>query len=171
MGKVTRRPQAAKSPAYNERSPKPAPSSVTASPCHLSLSPLSLRDIIPTPFGLRPFPPDRGNRPLDKGSRPPVGGRLWVCSNKEGFALLWDVWIHILEIWAECACWRAGGPVCRPYGGDMASLGGASGRPRPTKGAAGASPRPTVFQKQSLSWVEEPWCSLRRHAPGKPAGG
>ena len=41
---------------------------------HLSLSPLSLRDIIPTHFGLRPFPPDRGNRPLDKGSRPP-GGR------------------------------------------------------------------------------------------------
>ena len=42
---------------------------------HLSLSPLSLCDIIPTPFGLRPFLPDRGNRPLDKGSRPP-GGRL-----------------------------------------------------------------------------------------------
>ena len=73
-----------------------APSSVTASPCHLppkgkafkgsplirplrghlSLSPLSLRDIIPTPFGLRPFPPDRGNRPLDKGSRPPRGKAL-----------------------------------------------------------------------------------------------
>ena len=76
MGKVTRRPQAAKSPAYNERSPNPAPSSVTASPCRLSLSPLSLRDIIPTPFGLRPFPPDRGNRPLDKGSRPPRGRLL-----------------------------------------------------------------------------------------------
>ena len=75
VGKVTRRPQAAKSPAYNERSPNPVPSSVTASPCHLPLSPLSLRDIIPTPFGLRPSPPDRGNRPLDKGSRPP-GGRL-----------------------------------------------------------------------------------------------
>ena len=43
-------------------------------PGHLSLSPLPLRDIIPTPFGLWPFPPDRGNRPLDKGSRPP-GGR------------------------------------------------------------------------------------------------
>ena len=42
---------------------------------HLSLSPLSLRDIIPTPLGLRPFPPDMGNRPLDKESRPP-GGRL-----------------------------------------------------------------------------------------------
>ena len=45
---------------------------------HLSLSPLSLRDIIPTPFGLRPFPPDRGNRPLDKERRPPgegLGGR------------------------------------------------------------------------------------------------
>ena len=76
VGKVTRRPQAAKSPAYNGRSPNPAPSFVTASPCHLSLSPLSLRDIIPTPFGLRPFPPDRGNRPLDKGSRPPRGRLL-----------------------------------------------------------------------------------------------
>ena len=41
---------------------------------HLSLSPLSLRDNIPTPFGLRPFPPDRGNRPLDKGSWPPGEG-------------------------------------------------------------------------------------------------
>ena len=47
VGKVTRRPQAAKSPAYNERSPNPVPSSVTASPCRLSLSPLSLRDISP----------------------------------------------------------------------------------------------------------------------------
>ena len=87
MGKVGRRPQAAKFPLRKEPSSGPmrasgptkkrsiiAPSSVTASPCHLSLSPLSLRDIIPTPFGLRPFPPDRGNRPLDKGSRPP-GGR------------------------------------------------------------------------------------------------
>ena len=53
---------------------------------HLSLSPLSLRDIIPTPFGLRPFPPDRGNRPLDKGSRPP-GGRL--RKNKKG--QVWDL--------------------------------------------------------------------------------
>ena len=29
--------------------------------------------------------------------------------------------------------------MCRPYGGDVASPGGASGRPRPTKGAAGGS--------------------------------
>ena len=100
---------------------------------HLSLSPLSLRDIIPTPFGLRPFPPDRGNRPLDKGSWPPVGGRLLGRSNREGFVLLWDVWIHILEIGAECACWKAGGSGARPYGS----------HPR----AAGACPRPTVFQK------------------------
>ena len=42
--------------------------------------------IIPTPFGLRPFPPDRGNRPLDKGSRPP-GGRL--RKNKKG--QVWDL--------------------------------------------------------------------------------
>ncbi len=32
------------------------------------------------------------------GTFPPVGGRLWACSNREGFCLLWDVWIHILGI-------------------------------------------------------------------------
>ena len=53
-----------------DRSPHPSRPSVVPP----SLSPLSLRDIIPTPFGLRPFPPDRGNRPLDKGSRPPGEG-------------------------------------------------------------------------------------------------
>ena len=59
---------------------------------------------------------------------------------------MWDVWIHILGIRAECACWEADGPVCRPYSEDVASPGGASGRPCPTKGAAGASPRPTSVQ-------------------------
>ena len=33
-----------------------------------------------------------------------MGGRLWGRSNREGFVLLWDVWIHILGIRAECAC-------------------------------------------------------------------
>ena len=58
-----------------ERGREPGP--LSAPVCalgHLSLSPLPLRDIIPTSFGLWPFPHDRGNRPLDKGSRPP-GGR------------------------------------------------------------------------------------------------
>ena len=27
---------------------------------------------------------------------------------------MWDVWIHILEIGAECACWGAGGPGVPP---------------------------------------------------------
>ncbi len=68
-----------------ERGREPGP--LSAPVCalgHLSLSPLPLRDIIPTPFGLWPFPPDRGNRPLDKGSRPP-GGRLG--KNKKGQVL------------------------------------------------------------------------------------
>ena len=60
MGKVGRRPQAAKSPAYNGRSPNPAPSSVTASPCHL-------------PYPLCRF----ATSPLDKGSRPPRGRLFW----------------------------------------------------------------------------------------------
>ena len=72
-------------PPLQERGREPAPSSAPVCALgHLSLSPLSLRDNIPTPFGLRPFPPDRGNRPLDKGSRPP-GGRL--RKNKKGQVL------------------------------------------------------------------------------------
>ena len=34
---------------------------------------------------------------------------------------MWDVWIHILGIGAECACWGAGGRKGRPYGGDEVS--------------------------------------------------
>ena len=30
-----------------------------------------------------------------------------ICSNREKFVPLWDVWIHILGFEAECACWRA----------------------------------------------------------------
>ena len=37
------------------------------------------------------------------GTFPPVGGRLWVRSNREEFGALWDVWIHILGIVVECA--------------------------------------------------------------------
>ena len=55
---------------------------------------------------------------------------------------MWDVWIHILGIGAECACWRAGGRKGRPYNGDVVSPGGASRRPRPTKGAVGAQCAP-----------------------------
>ena len=56
---------------------------------------------------------------------PPCGGKAWGRSNREEFGLLWDVWIHILGIGAKCACWKAGGPVCRPYGGNVVSPGGA----------------------------------------------
>ena len=106
----------------------------------LSLSPLSLRDIIPTPFGLRPFPPDRGNRPLDKGSRPPVGGRLWVRLNREEMPPLWDVWIHILGIGAECACWGGGRPGVPPLRRKRGKPGRCAESSRPTKGVSGACP-------------------------------
>ena len=60
-------PLRVKQTALNNRDRSPHPPRYAR---HLSLSSLLLRDIIPTPFGLRPFPPDRGNRPLDKGSWP-----------------------------------------------------------------------------------------------------
>ena len=45
------------------------------------------------------------------GRLPPTGGKALGCSNREEFAPLWDVWIHILGIGAECACW--GGRAAR----------------------------------------------------------
>ena len=78
--------------------------------------PSGLRPCPPTPSGLQPSPPDRGSRPS-----PPVGGRLLGRSNMEEFGALWDVWIHILGIGAECACWGAGGRKGRPYDGDEVS--------------------------------------------------
>ena len=68
------------------------------------------------------------------GAFPPVRGRLWGRSNREGFVLLWDVWIHILGIRAECACWGAGqscrGPLIRlAFARHLSLKGKASGRP------------------------------------------
>ena len=63
----------------------------------------------------------RGSRPPPHppqcahwGTFPPVGGRLGARSNREEFGPLWDVWIHILGIGAECACWKAGGHMGPP---------------------------------------------------------
>ena len=67
VGKVTRRPQAAKPPCKKRNCSIIAPSSGPFG------APIPIPSVAsrhhPTPFGLRPFPPDRGNRPLDKGSR------------------------------------------------------------------------------------------------------
>ena len=95
------------------------------------------------------------------GAPSPTVGKALSRSNREGFVLLWDVWIHILGIRAECACWEADGPVCRPYSEDVASPGGASGRPRPTKGAAGAQCAPLHGEGAGN-------CPLIRLAYGQP---
>ena len=60
-----------------------------------------------------------------------------VCSNRVELLPLWDVWIHILGIRAECACWGAGGRKGRPYD-ESQSISRNGGR---------ASPSPTGFQK------------------------
>ena len=52
-----------------------------------------------------------------------------VCSNRVELLPLWDVWIHILGIRAECACW-GGGPVCRPHG-ELQSISRNGGRGKP----------------------------------------
>ena len=52
-----------------------------------SLPPLSLRDIIPPPIDLRPFPPAGGNRPPDRGSRPPIGCTPGEGSDLEAYAV------------------------------------------------------------------------------------
>ena len=94
MGKVTRRPQAAKFPLRKEPSSGPmrasgptkkrsiiAPSSVTASPCHLSLSPLAFghlpltRGVGPRGEGFFGGEPPHPPQCAHWGTFPP-GGRL-----------------------------------------------------------------------------------------------
>ena len=45
-----------------------------------------------------------------------------ALSYTEELAPLWDVWIHILEIVAECACWGRVARVYRSYKGGCGSL-------------------------------------------------
>ena len=52
------------SPAHNKRNPKPAPSSVTALPCHLSLSPLA--------FGHFPLIKGTGRRDREEAAKYPA---------------------------------------------------------------------------------------------------
>ena len=92
----------------------------------------------------------------------PCGGKALGCSNREEFAPLWDVWIHILGIGAECACWGAGGPVCRPYGGNVASPGGAPSRRALQKGCLEPAPQGEGF------WVKRPsavWLDRQSFTP------
>ena len=76
---------------------------------------------------------------------------------------MWDVWIHILGIGAECACWGgAGGPVCRPYGGNVASPGGAPSRRALQKGCLEPAPQGEGF------WVKHPsavWLDRQSFTP------
>ncbi len=59
---------------------------------------------------------------------------------------MWDVWIHILEIAAECACWGDGRPSVPPLRQKRGKPGRRAESSRPTKGVAGTWPliRPSV---------------------------
>ena len=59
----------------------------------------------------------------------------------------------------------AGGAVCRPYGGDVASPGGASGRPRPTKGV-GLGPAPAAEFGQKTAGAQ---CAPLQEREWEPA--
>ena len=73
-------------------------------PARIRGAPRSSRPTQKSVLSLPPHPPQRAH-----WGTFPCRGRLWACSNREEFGALWDVWIHILEIGAECACWGAGG--------------------------------------------------------------
>ena len=85
----------------------------------------------PAPTG---FPQKRRNAVSHKVLLPTfLSRKVGVCSNKEKFAPLWDVWIHILGIRAECAWWGRAARVCRPYKrkGDLSPHPPPSGAPSP----------------------------------------
>ncbi len=74
-------------PPSNKRTPPKFPIYVSKRPTKGSIPPyLSSPKAFP-PQGGRPTPPVRGNRPLDKGSRPPGRGKPSPNSNKEEFYL------------------------------------------------------------------------------------
>ena len=103
----------------------------------------------PHPSGLRPV------------TVPPVGGRLSVYSNRVELLPLWDVWIHILGIRAECACWGAGGRKGRPYDESQSiSRNGGRGKPLPY-----GFPEMTLELGRGAPWVS------RRGIRIRPVGG
>ena len=66
-----------------------------------------------------------------------------ALSYTEELAPLWDVWIHILGIGAECACWGAGGPgvpVLQGRGWESAPSSGPPGHLPPEGKAFGGLP-------------------------------
>ena len=90
---------------------------------------------------------------------------------------MWDVWIHILGIGTECACWRAGGRKGRPYG-ESQSISRNGGRGTPQGGfscpfgAIHLQPLPYGLPERGLELGREaPWGFRRGHAPGSQRAG
>ena len=81
-----------------------------------------------------------------------IGRNLVLCGTFE--YIYW-------ELGRSAPVGRRAARVCRSYGGDVASPGGASGRPRPTKGAAGAQCAPLHGEGAGT-------CPLIRLAYGQP---
>ena len=106
------------------------------------------------------------------GTFPPVGGRLLACSNREGFCPLWDVWIHILGIRAECACGGGGRPSVPPLRRRRGKPGRRVREAAPYKRGGGGKPPPYGFPEIVLKLGRgAPWGSRREHAPGSQRAG
>ena len=88
---------------------------------------------------------------------------------------MWDVWIHILGIWVECACWEAGGPSVPPLQRRRGKPGRRAESSRPTEWSAGngrvRTPAPTgiVGEKQRAHNVR-PYKRERGKLPPHPSG-
>ena len=104
-----------------------------------------------------------------------MGGGLWGRSNREELSSLWDVWIHILGIWVECACWEAGGPSVPPLRRRRGKSGRRAESSRPTEWSAGngrvRTPTPTgiVGEKRRAHNVR-PYKRERGKLPPHPSG-
>ena len=143
--KPSRRPQAAKSPCEERNRSIIVPSSVTASSCHLSLSPLAFGHLPltrgvgprgegffggepphPPPFG-GTFPPGGRLRRAATWGRP-YGGNIALKNKKTLSSRDWDEsvwfasWCHPISerpgrsLWTPC-CGGGAAPVSRPAGG------------------------------------------------------
>ena len=77
-----------------------------------------------------------------------------------------------MGIVAECACWRAGGPDVPPLRRRRGKPGRRVREAAPYKRGGGGKPPPYGFPETVLKLGRgTPWCSLRRHAPGRQRAG
>ena len=115
-------------------------------------------------------PPLQGMYPLIRpsvctGAPSPLGEGFWAAQIGKNSAFCGTFEYIYWELGRSAPVGRRAARVCRPYGGDVASPVGASGRPRPTKGV-GLGPAPAAEFGQKTAGAQ---CAPLKEREREPA--